>query len=268
MNCILCNAKTTEKNFSKINVNKCQSCSFEFFDSSAFRDSDYFKNYYSSLRVPDNEKMKLREKQYKIDSKIIQDHMSPSKSLLDIGCSNGGFIYQLNKLGYTNLTGIDIDVSAIDYANEHYSDCASFYTTLLHKFDSEKKYDCFIFRGTLQYLGFDLHAAFEKILTLANPNAKIIILSLPNSDSTQYQLFEDEWHLFNYEGHSLIFNLLSLKTLGNIYKMNMLNYEYPYIETIYQNVKKDVQSFKENILSNSFTPHAFWGNMIECVFQL
>ena len=117
MNCLLCNSNSTaQKKFSKLNVNVCQSCSFEFFDHSTYTDPDYYKNYYSSLRIPDKEKLISREKQYVIDSKRIQECVSPSNAILDIGCSNAGFLHQLNKLGHTDLTGIDIDISAIDYA--------------------------------------------------------------------------------------------------------------------------------------------------------
>ena len=46
----------------------------------------------------------------------------------------------------------------------------------------------------------------------------------------------------------------------------LINKNIDFVNRIYLFLKS--YSFSSNILNNAFTPHAFWGNMIECVFQL
>lgn len=53
-----------------------------------------------------------------IESKLRSNELDQSRSrVLDLGCGNGVFLFQLSKLNFSNLNGIDYSSNSIKFAN-------------------------------------------------------------------------------------------------------------------------------------------------------
>ncbi|MCV0366643.1 class I SAM-dependent methyltransferase [Nitrosopumilus sp.] len=191
----------------------------------------------------------------------------PKGNVLDIGCSTGGFLANLSKISDLQLYGIDIDRDAIAIAEEKCNSAINFTETDLINYQTNLKFDCIVFRGSFQFLGFDLKETMKKIAELSSENVKIIIYSLPNSDSILYNLLKDNWHLFDEISHTLIFNKMSIMKLCEIYNYKIQECSYPYLETPYANHVKDNESLIQLIKGETKKSFPFWGNIMQIVLE-
>jgi cyclopropane fatty-acyl-phospholipid synthase-like methyltransferase len=268
--CFLCKSNNIEPLiFGKIHVTKCNNCEFQLInDSKNILGDSWFSNYYADDRSDDTAKNILREKQYLIDAKFLSQYIKRNMSILDVGCSHGGFLSVINQLKKdTNLCGIDIDPSAIKEAKLCFSEIAEFEEKNLLDIDSDKKYDVIIFRGTLQYLSDKLHESMEHIHTITHEDSKVIILSLPSTDAFMFYLLRDKWPLFHPE-MALMFNENSIHQLAKMHKFKIERLEYPYINEVYSNRVEDYKKIKEMIIKQNFNNSVpFLGSIMTTVFS-
>lgn len=78
----------------------CDTCGFYHLDP--YPSADYLAHHYSSYEMP-TPQGNLPE-MARFLSRSLNDK---SLTVLDIGCGDGGFLAEMNKLGYSNLTGFD-----------------------------------------------------------------------------------------------------------------------------------------------------------------
>ena len=164
------------------------------------------------------------------------------------------------------LKGIDIVKSAIDAAKNNYSDIAEFEEINLLDVNTDKLFDIIIFRGTLQYLDEKLHDSMAHLKQLLNKNGKIIIFCLPPTDAFMYYLLGDKWALFHPE-MSLMFNEKSIQFLSDKYGYKIERLDYPYLEDVYANPKKDYENVKKIILGEYSKSVPFWGSLMTIVLN-
>ncbi len=217
MICPLCTSnKFQEKKMKSCQVYQCSNCALQYFDDDKCdKDSNYLQNYKES-RKDKSVLSKLRQIQYSIDVEHLKKNILKG-NVLDVGCSTGEFLNKLQKVSKLNLYGIDTDESAISVAKNKYDSTIDFVNTDLINYQTNLKFDCIIFRGSFQFLGHDLKKTLEKISKISSNNCKIIIYSLPNSNSILYYLLKDEWNLFDMFSKTLIFNKTSIMKLCEIY---------------------------------------------------
>jgi cyclopropane fatty-acyl-phospholipid synthase-like methyltransferase len=252
--CFLCGSIKIEKLFmGDIMVLKCGSCDFQNIPNSKdILGEDWFEKYYENDRKSDTKKNNDREKQYKVDANFLTEYLNDDSFLLDVGCSHGGFISAIHELGSgINMHGIDIDPSAIEEANQRYSEIADFDEIDLLELNPKNEYDIVTFRGTLQYLNQNLHGSLDHIKNILNMNSKIVIFSLPSTDSFIYYLMREKWPLFHPE-MSLMFNEKSIKTLASIHNFKIERLEYPYINEVYSNRNSDYEKVIEMIRKEDY----------------
>lgn len=225
-------------------------------------DHAYYRNYYTKFRNGRNNANELRDQQYKLDAIHFKRHLSQGR-ILDIGCSTGGFTNAVDPLGEFMFTGIDIDESAIREAQKKYTkDNFKFEFSDLISFQ-DVAYDALVFRGTFQYLGATLVPAMEKVKKLLKKDGKLFIYSLPNSDSFLFYILKEKWHLFHPE-HKLIFNRKCIEYLCQQFSFEILELSFPYVETVYADLKKDYETVKK-ILEDGNQSTSFWGNLLQVV---
>jgi SAM-dependent methyltransferase len=263
MKCYLCkNTKTVKYNLLKTkNTWHCNNCDLLFVSGN---DSISYKSFFKDKRVHEQTLNNLRKEQYKIDYLHFSRFLKKG-SVLDVGCSNGEFISHFNKANY-HCDGIDIDSSAINIAKKRFTN-TTFLNTSLSNLDSKTRYDGIVFRGTLQYLGCNLYSEFNKAKSLLKKNGIITIYSLPNKDSFMFYLLREKWNLFNPNEHKLFFNEKSIEKLAEVFKLELLEISYPYINTAYSNAFKDYNILIDMIKSNNIKNMPFWGNIIQVVLQ-
>lgn len=263
--CLLCSSKSIKKiSFPSCIVNYCTKCTLQFIENSGST-NNYFEKY-KKQRSVQSKYSKLRDVQYDIDAKFLQQFVKSGR-ILDVGCSNGIFLNKLRRCGNYKLSGIDPDPTAIEMAKKNFSQI-DFYNSNLLDFDTKIKFDCIVFRGSLQFLGSELKSSLKKLNSITKKNSKIIIYSLPNSDSFLYHLLKEKWNLFDPESHKLIFNTTSLRKLCKINNFQLINISYPYLDTAYSNVKKDYKTLFDSIQLGKPKNVPFWGNIIQTVLQI
>jgi len=192
-------------------VYQCNSCTLEYINDQEYKiDNNYLKNY-NKVRNEKSTSSKLRQIQYTLDAKHFSQNVSQG-NVLDVGCSTGDFLNILSQKPDLRLFGIDTDKDAISTAKIKCNSEINFLNTDLINYQSNLKFDCIIFRGSFQFLGSDLKETLNKISEISSKNTKIIIYSLPNSDSILYYFLKDKWNLFDEFSHTLIFNKTSLSS--------------------------------------------------------
>ena len=188
MKCVLCKSeKTRLQKFQSTKIYHCINCDLQFMDDSNQKKNSNYLDNYNSERNEKSKLSKLRKIQYELDAKFLQKYISKGR-LLDVGCSIGTFTKILESNSNFNVIGIDPDAKAIKKAKQNYKK-SEFYNYNLIELQANEKFDCIVFRGSFQFLGFELVKTMEKISNITNKKSKLIIFSLPNSDSFLYVLF-------------------------------------------------------------------------------
>ena len=265
MNCPLClSTEKSIKKFENSTVYICSNCSLEFLEKQ--QNSNYYQNYHQHFDLSDRKIDELRNIQYSIHVEHIKKNI-PKGNLLDVGCSSGELLSRLKNNTNYNLFGIDPDKSAIDSAKKKYDNDINFTDSYLTNYESDKKFDAFIFRGTFQYLGNELISSMKKIHSLSTKSSRILMYSIPNSDSFLYNLLGENWHMFHKLEHTLIFNRLSILKLCKIFNYKLIELSYPYLETPYANPKKDYENLIDIIQNNKIKSFPFWGNIFRAVLE-
>ena len=252
-----------------VEVTVCKSCGFQFIDNhKKYLTEDHFDNYYKR-RKEDNvsEKNSLREKQYQIDVSFLSKYLKKNQNILDVGCSNGKFISIVNTVkDGLNCEGIDIDESGISDAIIKYGESVVFKKQTLASLNYKDKYDIVIFRGTFQYLADELHQSISTLREILKNNGKVVIFSLPSTDSFMYFLLGEKWGLFHPE-MSLMFNENSFTYLAERYNFCIDSLEYPYLGDIYADQKKDYENIKDIIKGKTDNSNPFWGSLMTIVMS-
>jgi len=267
MICPLCDSMKFQKvKIDTCRVYKCNQCSLQYIDNKEYnKNNNYLKNY-NKLRKENSISSKLRQIQYSLDVKHLRKIVLKG-NILDVGCSTGGFLDKLSKVSDFHLYGIDIDEDAIAIAKKKHDSRINFTNTDLINYQTSVKFDCIVFRGSFQFLGYELKETLNKISELSSEHIKIIIYSLPNSDSILYYLLKDDWHLFDKLSHTLIFNRVSIIKLCELYNYKIQECSYPYLETPYANYKKDYESLIQLIRNEKKKSFPFWGNIMQVVLE-
>jgi trans-aconitate methyltransferase len=267
MICPLCDSKEFERiDIQSYKLYQCNSCSLQYFNDNEFDKDQNYLNIYSKSRDEKSIFSKLRQVQYSIDAEHLEKNI-PKGNILDVGCSTGEFLNILSKFSELHLYGIDTDSDAISIAKTKGKSSINFINTDIINYQTDLKFDCIIFRGSFQFLGHDLKETFKKISKISSKNCKIIIYSLPNSDSILYYLLKDNWHLFDKFSQTLIFNKRSIMKLCKIYNYKIYEYSYPYLETPYANYLENYENLLQLIKGEKKNSFPFWGNIMQIVLE-
>jgi len=266
MNCPLCTSdRFSILKHTSTDVYVCNDCTLQYIDDREL-DKNRFSNFFAKFRANNSESDKLRQIQYDIDAQHIQRYL-PNGKILDVGCSSGDFIARLRGSSNFQLFGIDLDTSAIKVAKKKYGNGIKFENCNLIKFDTNNRFDCIIFRGSFQYLGSEVRQTLERISEIIKKKGKLLIYSLPNSDSFVYHLLGDNWHLFNKVEHTLIFNRRSILKMCEIFQYKLIELSYPYLETPYANPEKDYENLISLVRKGQNHSFPFWGNVMQVVLE-
>tara|TARA_Y100001949_G_C15908338_1_gene295747 strand:+ start:60 stop:872 length:813 start_codon:yes stop_codon:yes gene_type:complete len=265
--CPLCDSKKChEIKMDSCIVYQCNNCTLQYInDKENNIENNYLKNYNES-RSEKSTLSKLRQIQYALDAKYLEKNISQG-NVLDVGCSTGDFLNILSQNHDLHLFGIDIDEDAISIAKTKCNSEINFFNTDLINYQTNLKFDCIVFRGSFQFLGSDLKETLKKISEISSKNTKILIYSLPNSDSILYYFLKDKWNLFDEFSHTLIFNRTSLMKLCELYGYKIKEYAYPYLETPYANQANDYESLIQLINGEKKDSFPFLGNIIQVVLE-
>jgi SAM-dependent methyltransferase len=270
MTCPLCGAASIETVLGRTPAFRCPECTLLSLGDVPVPEGyyeDYFDRFRSERSAPS---AVLRDRQYVIDAAHLKSYQ-PAGRVLDVGCSAGGFLAEVEKAGdgYAQLVGIDPDRSAIDR-------CRALDLRTPHTFavgdllDAPLPvghFDAIVFRGTLQYVGPTLQAVLDRVDGLLAPDGYVFIYALPNADSFLFHVLADRWHLFHPLEHRLMFGDAAMRALAGRMGWEVVELSYPYLDTPYASPASDYARVMEMARGGQAGPVPFWGNLMQVVLR-
>jgi|TARA_Y200000002_G_C22662483_1_gene656416 SAM-dependent methyltransferase len=211
-----------------------------------------FPNDYFLDRQGNN---KLRLKQFELDKKFITRYKKKG-TICDVGCSTGEFLSHIKWEG--EKYGMEINQFAKKIAS-------SFINFEKNIFTEKNFFDLVIFRGTIQHVD-DPFYMIRKTYKALKEDGYIIFLATPNIESILYKLKNTLPVFHNYE--DTIYYRPSYRALTNLlknYNFEVIEVNFPYLNTPYCNFVGDHLKFLKNFFSKNFYPHPFWGSMMNIV---
>lgn len=185
-------------------------------------------------------------------------HYKQSGRLLDIGCASGVFLNHFRQKTDWEVTGLEINAGAAEYARKHYG--LNVKTgTLEDRFFPADYFDAVTLWDVLEHL-HDPVASLKEIHRILKPGG-IVVFRVPNGKSWDAQFFGPYWvgleaprHLFIYDPHSVSkllqksgFQCLHQTTRGAGYLTFILSIGY---WRSAQALKKGRKISKKNLFTN------------------
>ena len=127
--------------------------------------------------------------------------------ILDVGCGNGGLLKSLNKIGFTNLTGID-----------PFTDKDLFFGNIkIYKkslFEMEGKYDFIMLNHVFEHLDEPVKV-IKKLYDLLD-NGKFLLIRTPVMNTYAWATYKTDWMSLDALRHLIIHTIKSIQLLCDI----------------------------------------------------
>jgi SAM-dependent methyltransferase len=226
----------------------CQICGFVFADTSVGQDvyNTYYAEY-SKYEDADSsistgggtsvwDKERLKRVSNDISAKFKKDI-----SILDIGCANGGLLFELKKEGFANVFGLDPSRACVNYVNNAGVTCYLGELFEADRYLQGKKFDLLILSHVFEHI-YDLKNATMILRNLLNDNGAVYV-EVPDASHygsyyvVPYYYFDSE-HINHFDGHALknLFESFGFSQLITQDKFFMVNdtTKYPAVYSIFR----------------------------------
>ena len=269
--CIVCEDHTNSTIWAKdsyFNAIECSNCGMVSIDPPLTEEGlnlYYQKNF--SRREDAKTKWNKRLMQYEQDKLFIENFISSGKCL-DVGCGGGLFLESLSK--HFTKYGIDIDDTCIKYAKDNFKSDYRLESLGKDTFDPNSL-DLIIMRGVIEHV-LDPNSYVKRCSELLVRGGYVFICATPNINSFTAKLYKEKWNLWHPIQHINLFDENTLTLLFEKYNFEKKIITYPYINTPYEDVKKDYQNLEKDLVNifqgknvGRISP-PFWGNMISVIY--
>ncbi|NMC64440.1 MAG: methyltransferase domain-containing protein [SAR324 cluster bacterium] len=189
----------------------CLNCGFGFADK--IPEQDAFDAYYENMSKYEYEykggESDFDARRFPVGADFIRSLVADSNvSILDIGCTNGGFLHALRQVGFRNVSGVDPSPICAQNAARLYG-IEVLTGTLSRLPENLKKYDLVILSAVLEHVR-DLNAALMQVRKILNPGS-LLYVEVP--DLSQFNNLQDApFQEFSVE-HVNYFSVFSLTNL-------------------------------------------------------
>lgn len=245
--CPICDCKThnvikhikmiVPENFilqSEYDLVNCCNCGFVFNNVLNCKEYD---EYYKSYTGADAKQYVITEEQKILNSKTSRfihnvSEICKNDVILDIGCSYGITLGILKELGYSNLYGMDLDISAIDYLNQQGIN-GKIGSIMSDIEEYNEKFDLIILRHIIEHL-HEPKKAIQNVKKWLKPNGKILI-ECPNLQ-LYYETNSFPGSFIEYE-HINHFSLVSLMNLMDDFNLRVYETSaeiYPTLRAVFE----------------------------------
>jgi len=120
--------------------------------------------------------------------KLLSKHIENDATILDIGCGYGDKIEELLSLGFSNVSGVEINSTLVDAARKKGLDVAT-----VDEFDMDQqkeKYDVLVMSHIIEHFQYqDLIQFMESYLTCLKPNG-LLLIATPVMNPSFYDDFD------------------------------------------------------------------------------
>lgn len=199
------------------NVVCCNYCGFVYADTTVSQE-EYDLFYQNQSKYEDNKTSSGSgysvhdDRRLKTTADCIAQSLPDKNSrILDIGCANGGLLGHLQKLGYTNLYGIDPSPVCVRNTEQIHASIQASVGSLFKLPDDLGDFDCIVFSHVLEHIQ-DIKSSLKVICELIKSNGYLYV-EVPNALAyadyvlAPFQEFNTE-HI-NHFSHPHLSNLLS-----------------------------------------------------------
>ena len=128
-----------------------------------------------------------------------------------------------------------------------------------------------IFRGVIEHM-YNPRKIIKRASELLKFGGKLFFCATPNGNSFCASIFRERWNLWHPIQHINIFTVKTLHKLCGTNKFKVIAEEYPYLNTPYENYKRDykflldyIKNPKKKSLNSKSPP--FWGNMLSLILE-
>jgi len=158
---------------------------------------DYYNRAADYYLSPDKLESDYADVRFERELRLFRAHCQAG-SILDVGCSTGGFLYQLEKRfpGAHEILGTDISGPPLDYAESRGIQVTR--GNFLEQNFGGKKFDAISFWAVLEHLSAPKEF-LEKAWSLLKPEGHCFVL-VPNMGSLAVRLLEER-HRYIYPQH-------------------------------------------------------------------
>ncbi|OQA84040.1 MAG: bifunctional 3-demethylubiquinone-9 3-methyltransferase/ 2-octaprenyl-6-hydroxy phenol methylase [Lentisphaerae bacterium ADurb.Bin242] len=202
----------------------CRVCGMVFNDTTASPDD--FNRYYSDCSKYDNNNIvgasnisPVERRRYGRMLELIQDSLTPEKSVIEIGCGYGGILPVLQEKGIHNITGIDPSENSVRHLLNQgiHAEVGSF-----EKLSDIPPCDFLIMIGVLEHI-YDPLRALKNAMKLCREET-VILINVPSSiDYGEY--IRTPFYHFDFE-HINHFSLPHMDNLLRLCGYSNRKYDY------------------------------------------
>ena len=242
----------------KYDVIACGRCGFVYADTSANQDA--YDKYYAEMSKYDMNYTCADSLLYIDRAKWINTFIcNRTDSIIDIGCGNGQSLLELQKLGLSDLTGLDPSEKCVSDLKKK---GINGITSSIFSISTSRKYDCAILSGVLEHI-YDVGKIMETMKQLLKQRG-LLFVCVP--DASRYQDYDSiPFDYFNIE-HINHFDETSLLNLGLQHGFSTISFlkttitlsqtTQPMVFCVYENDEKsatDWQSYSRNCVADYIT---------------
>ena len=144
---------------------------------------------------------------YVLDARRISRLVPRDGSILDVGCGNGAALLAMRELGFTRLSGLEIDATAAQRARDSGLDvrCGE----LLDADFADGSFDLIRMGHVIEHV-LDPVATLRRANRLLKPGG-ILMGETPNTDCLDWKIFKRYWGPLHLPRHIFIFNDRNLR---------------------------------------------------------
>lgn len=190
---------------------RCRQCGLLY--ASSIYDSEKINQLYQKSEFKYDDELQNLQKTYGNYLQMIVEFSPGKDSLLEIGCGNGFLLEQALRLGYKNVTGVELSSEAINLAPPSVKD------KIIHgAFDpnifKDKQFDVIFFAMVIEHVD-DVNKFLQGIHRLLKPNG--LVLGITHDESSLLSaILKDKCPIINDE-HVYVFDRV---TLSKIFSKN------------------------------------------------
>ncbi len=151
--------------------------------------------------------------------KIIGNH---SKSILELGSGNGDLLLALKKLGYHNLTAMDLSNAAAERLESNQINFLR--GNIEQELNFSQSFDIIILNNVIEHFS-QPDLVLRQLANLLNSNGRVIILT-PNTNSWDAKLFKKFWAGLHTPRHLYLFNPSNFRKLASRLGYNIRSTKY------------------------------------------
>lgn len=259
VNCNLCGLDDTvfwgEKD--NIKIVKCRNCGLIYCNPRP--DNNELQKFYSSEYFSQGhyEEDIQRQKMYEIEIGEILQNIGNKGRFLDVGCAVGKFLVTLTDT--FEKWGTEFSDDAARIGREKFG--LNIITGQIRNIDLPEKYfDIVQMRGVLEH-SQNPYEDLAKIKKVLKDDGILRLSQLPNIDSLCGRLYKTRFNQVKPGEHLYYFSPTTINAMLDKAGFNIMKMTYPYLNTPYSSLFKDLILFATNLFTNKESP-AFYGNMM------